>query len=36
MKRFYKEVTIDSQPQGFGVALDGRALRSPANNFHPP
>ena len=33
MKRFYKEVTIDSQPQGFGVALDGRALRSPAKRI---
>ena len=36
MKRFYKEVTIDSQPQGFGIALDGRALHSPAKNFYLP
>ena len=33
MKRFYKEVTIDNLPKGFGVALDGRALRSPAKTI---
>lgn len=30
MKRFYKEVTLDTLSEGFGVFLDGRPLRTPA------
>jgi len=30
MKRFYRDVTVSAQPGGFGVALDGKALRTPA------
>lgn len=30
MKRFYKEVTLDTLSEGFGVLLDGRPLRTPA------
>lgn len=30
MKRFYKDVTVTEAADGFGVALDGKALRSPA------
>ena len=29
MKRFYKDVTVTETADGFGVALDGKALRSP-------
>lgn len=29
MKRFYKEVTLDTLSEGFGVFLDGRPLRTP-------
>jgi chaperone required for assembly of F1-ATPase len=28
-KRFYKEVAIDEQPDGFAIQLDGRAVRTP-------
>lgn len=30
MKRFYKAVSIEAVEAGFGIALDGRALRTPA------
>jgi chaperone required for assembly of F1-ATPase len=30
MKRFYKTVTVTEGAEGFGVALDGKTLRSPA------
>ena len=30
MKRFYKEVTLNTLSEGFGVFLDGRPLRTPA------
>jgi chaperone required for assembly of F1-ATPase len=30
MKRFYTDVTVTEQPDGFGVALDGKELLSPA------
>ena len=30
MKRFYRDVTVTSAADGFGVALDGKELRSPA------
>ncbi|MBL6605896.1 MAG: chaperone [Alphaproteobacteria bacterium] len=30
MKRFYKDVSIETLEAGFGIALDGRALRTPA------
>ena len=30
MKRFYKEVTLDTLSEGFGIFLDGRPLRTPA------
>ncbi len=30
MKRFYKEVTLNTLSEGFGIFLDGRPLRTPA------
>lgn len=29
-KRFWKETTVTERPEGFGVALDGRAVKTPA------
>ncbi|MGB0683017.1 MAG: ATP12 family chaperone protein [Magnetovibrionaceae bacterium] len=29
-KRFYKEVTVEPGPEGFGLTLDGRPLKTPA------
>lgn len=28
-KRFYKQVTVDEQPDGFAIHLDGRSVRTP-------
>ena len=28
-KRFYEEVTVDAQPEGFAIQLDGRPVRTP-------
>ena len=37
MKRFYKEVTLDTLSAGFGIFLDGRPLRTPAKTvMHVP
>jgi chaperone required for assembly of F1-ATPase len=30
MKRFYRDVTVSDLPGGFGLALDGKVLRTPA------
>lgn len=30
IKRFYKEVSVRAEPAGFGVLLDGRAIKTPA------
>lgn len=30
MKRFYKTVSVQERPDGFGVALDGRLMRTPS------
>ncbi len=30
MKRFWTEVSVEERPDGFGIALDGRAVRTPA------
>lgn len=30
MKRFYKDVSVRSEPQGHGILLDGRSIKTPA------
>jgi chaperone required for assembly of F1-ATPase len=30
MKRFYKEVTTSEEPDGYGILLDGRAVKTPS------
>ncbi|WP_274629604.1 ATP12 family chaperone protein [Arvimicrobium flavum] len=32
VKRFYRDVTISEEPEGFGVHLDGKPVRTPGHN----
>jgi Chaperone required for the assembly of the mitochondrial F1-ATPase len=31
-KKFYKDVTVEAEKEGFGIKLDGRAVKTPAKN----
>ena len=33
MKRFYKQVTVTDTAEGFGIALDGKAVKTPASHI---